>query len=169
MLAVGNRRASHGARQIADRTKRRLGGVDAPGIVTLSRSLIVPFLTFSERRDLREQAYRAWTTRGEHDGKHDNRPIACEILAAALLWIATLMMLVSLSSHGFRRATTVAAAGLILGLLLYAVGFVAIGGEWFAMWQSQIWNGQQKAFDFIGMIGIVLVVVLLPEDRSAIE
>ena len=41
---------------------------------------MVPFLTFSERRDLREQAWRAWTTRGEHDGPHDNRPVAREIL-----------------------------------------------------------------------------------------
>ena len=65
----------------AAREAARERGVDAPGIVTLSRSLIVPFLTFSERRDLREQAYKAWTTRGEHDGAHDNRPIAREILA----------------------------------------------------------------------------------------
>ena len=50
-------------------------------IVTLSRSLIVPFLTFSDRRDLREQAFIAWTRRGEHDGEHDNRPVAREILA----------------------------------------------------------------------------------------
>ncbi len=56
-------------------------GVDAAGVITLSRSHIVPFLTFSERRDLREAAWRAWTTRGEHDGPHDNRPIAREILA----------------------------------------------------------------------------------------
>jgi peptidyl-dipeptidase Dcp len=55
--------------------------VDAPGVITLSRSLIVPFLTFSDRRDLREQTYTAWTTRGEHDGPHDNRPVAREILA----------------------------------------------------------------------------------------
>lgn len=52
--------------------------------ITLSRSLIVPFLSFSERRDLREQAWRAWTTRGEHDGAHDNRPVAREILALRL-------------------------------------------------------------------------------------
>jgi peptidyl-dipeptidase Dcp len=63
------------------REAARERGVDVPGIVTLSRSLIVPFLTFSERRDLREQAYKAWVTRGEHDGAHDNRPIAREILA----------------------------------------------------------------------------------------
>jgi len=53
----------------------------APAIITLSRSLIVPFLTFSERRDLREAAFNAWIRRGEHDGKHDNRPIAREMLA----------------------------------------------------------------------------------------
>ena len=50
-------------------------------VITLSRSLIVPFLTFSERRDLREQAWRAWTARGEHAGAFDNRPVAREILA----------------------------------------------------------------------------------------
>ncbi len=55
-------------------------GLDAAGVITLSRSHIVPFLTFSDRRDLREQAWRAWTTRGEHVGAHDNRPVAREIL-----------------------------------------------------------------------------------------
>ena len=56
-------------------------GVDDALLVTLSRSHIVPFLTFSERRDLREQAWRAWTERGAHPGEHDNRPVAREILA----------------------------------------------------------------------------------------
>jgi peptidyl-dipeptidase Dcp len=49
--------------------------------ITLSRSLIVPFLTMSERRDLRQQAFEAWIRRGEHEGEHDNRPLAREILA----------------------------------------------------------------------------------------
>ena len=55
-------------------------GIESGVLVTLSRSHIVPFLTFSERRDLREQAWRAWTSRGEHPGEHDNRPVAREIL-----------------------------------------------------------------------------------------
>jgi len=55
-------------------------GVTDGLLVTLSRSHIVPFLTFSERRDLREQAWRAWTSRGEHPGEHDNRDVAREIL-----------------------------------------------------------------------------------------
>ncbi|WP_170327132.1 M3 family metallopeptidase [Ruegeria arenilitoris] len=49
-------------------------------VVTLSRSLIVPFLQFSPRRDLREKAYRAWTARGANGGETDNREIAAEIL-----------------------------------------------------------------------------------------
>ncbi len=56
-------------------------GLSEAGVITLSRSHIVPFLTFSQRRDLREQAWRAWTTRGEHDGEHDNRAVAREILS----------------------------------------------------------------------------------------
>jgi peptidyl-dipeptidase Dcp len=52
-----------------------------PGhVITLSRSLVVPFLSFSERRDLREQAWRAWVGRGEHAGPHDNREVARDIL-----------------------------------------------------------------------------------------
>jgi len=55
-------------------------GLDQP-VITLSRSLIVPFLSFSTRRDLREQAWSAWIGRGEQPGEHDNRPLAAQILA----------------------------------------------------------------------------------------
>lgn len=50
-------------------------------VVTLSRSLIVPFLQFSDRRDLREKAFNAWVARGANGGKTDNREIAAETLA----------------------------------------------------------------------------------------
>jgi len=49
-------------------------------VVTLARSLVVPFLTYSERRDLRERAWRAWVGRGENGGEHDNRDIVRRIL-----------------------------------------------------------------------------------------
>jgi peptidyl-dipeptidase Dcp len=52
----------------------------AKHIVTLSRSLIEPFLSFSPRRDLREQAFKAWTRRGENGGPTDNRAIVAETL-----------------------------------------------------------------------------------------
>ena len=55
---------------------------DQPGpVVTLSRSLIVPFLQFSPRRALRQKAYEAWVARGANGNAHDNRAIAAEILA----------------------------------------------------------------------------------------
>ncbi|HEV7433375.1 MAG TPA: M3 family metallopeptidase, partial [Pseudorhizobium sp.] len=50
-------------------------------VVTLSRSIIEPFLTFAERRDLREQAFNAWTARGANGGATDNLAIVKETLA----------------------------------------------------------------------------------------
>jgi peptidyl-dipeptidase Dcp len=69
-----------GLRAVAREAALERGEPDA-WMITLSRSLIVPFLTFSDRRDLREQAFKAWTRRGESADEHDNRPIAREILA----------------------------------------------------------------------------------------
>ncbi|WP_442865022.1 M3 family metallopeptidase [Bosea sp. NBC_00550] len=62
------------ARAAADRGK--------PGqhAVTLSRSIIEPFLTFSTRRDLREEAFIAWSKRGENGGESDNRAIVAEMV-----------------------------------------------------------------------------------------
>ncbi len=50
-------------------------------VVTLSRSLIVPFLQFSPNRGLRQKAYEAWVARGANGNANDNRAIAAEILA----------------------------------------------------------------------------------------
>ena len=55
-------------------------GGSASHIVTLSRSLIEPFLTFSARRDLRKIAFEAWTSRGANGGDTDNRAIVAETL-----------------------------------------------------------------------------------------
>ncbi|NUB45100.1 M3 family metallopeptidase [Fertoebacter nigrum] len=70
--------------------ERGLGG----HVLTLNRSLIVPFLQFSARRDLRQLAYEAWVARGANGNASDNRAIAAEILAlraerAALLGYAS--------------------------------------------------------------------------------
>ena len=69
-------------------------GHDGKYAVTLSRSIIEPFLTFSERRDLRETAFRAWVARGEGLGERDNRPLVAETVKlraekAALLGYAS--------------------------------------------------------------------------------
>ncbi|MBT9384906.1 M3 family metallopeptidase [Pseudooceanicola sp. CBS1P-1] len=49
-------------------------------VITLSRSLIVPFLQSSPDRALREKAFTAWAARGEMGGATDNRAAVAEIL-----------------------------------------------------------------------------------------
>ena len=56
-------------------------GSRASHVVTLSRSLIEPFLTFSDRRDLRELAWKAWIRRGDNGGSTDNWGHVAETLA----------------------------------------------------------------------------------------
>lgn len=59
----------------------RARGFEGRHVITLSRSSIEPFLQFSQRRDLREKAFRAWISRGENGGEHDNRAIVAEMVA----------------------------------------------------------------------------------------
>jgi len=56
-------------------------GLKGKAIITLARSSVEGFLTFSSRRDLREQAFDAWIKRGAHGGDTDNRQIVAEAVA----------------------------------------------------------------------------------------
>ncbi|HVZ04904.1 M3 family metallopeptidase [Hyphomicrobium sp.] len=67
-------------RDSAERAARD-AGVQGKALVTLARSSVEGFLTFSSRRDLREQAFDAWIRRGAHDGETDNRQIVAEAVA----------------------------------------------------------------------------------------
>jgi len=86
--------------------------------------------------------------------------------AIGLLCLAGALRLFKASRNrrAFIAAKPLAASGLALLFLLYYVGFVVIGGEWFSMWQSQVWNGQTKAVMFLSCAMFVLIVLLLPEE-----
>ncbi len=56
-------------------------GLKAPFAVTLSRSSVEPFLQFAADRDLREQLFKAWVSRGGNDNEHNNRAVIGEILS----------------------------------------------------------------------------------------
>ncbi|WP_045834759.1 M3 family metallopeptidase [Hyphomicrobium sp. 99] len=56
-------------------------GFAGKAMITLARSSVEGFLTYSSRRDLREQAFNAWTSRGAHEGETDNRQIVAEAVA----------------------------------------------------------------------------------------
>jgi len=55
-------------------------GMAGKAIVTLSRSSVEPFLKTSDRRELREKAYKAFTARGDNGNDNDNNEIIVEIL-----------------------------------------------------------------------------------------
>jgi predicted small integral membrane protein len=52
----------------------------------------------------------------------------------------------------FQRAKGLAVAGLSLGVALWLVGFMAIGGEWFGMWMSSQWNGVGTSFRLVAIL-----------------
>jgi predicted small integral membrane protein len=58
--------------------------------------------------------------------------------------------------------------GATLGFLVWFFGFMVVGGEWFQMWQSHLWNGQEAAFRFYLTILAVLIFVNQRDDDLAI-
>lgn len=50
-----------------------------------------------------------------------------------------------------------------MSLLMWLVAFLSVGGEWFLMWQSKSWNGQEAAFRMFTVIGIILLVLIQPD------
>jgi predicted small integral membrane protein len=49
---------------------------------------------------------------------------------------------------------------------MWLLAFLAVGGEWFLMWQSTTWNGQAAAFRMFTVLGIVLLIVVHPEPHE---
>jgi len=67
------------------------------------------------------------------------------------------------SAARFNAAKTLVVIGVGLGFLLWFTGFMIVGGEWFAMWQSNAWNGQQAAFWFYMTLLAVVIFVNQPD------
>lgn len=94
--------------------------------------------------------------------------IAWEIVTTLLLWIGSIQLLraVRLSSGAFNAAKRIAIAALSLSMLMWLVAFLSIGAEWFLMWQSKTWNGQDAAFRMFAIVGMVLLIVLQPDTDA---
>ncbi|TJZ57069.1 DUF2165 domain-containing protein [Streptomyces piniterrae] len=106
--------------------------------------------------------WRAITSRSLQDAAY-LAIIAWETVAAVVLIAATVLwgLGVRRGPGGVALARRVTTVGLVMVLLLFGAGFIAIGGEWFAMWQSEDWNGLDAATRNFTVAGIVLVVVQL--------
>lgn len=92
--------------------------------------------------------------------------IALEALTAVLCWVGAyrLLKVAKAPASDFHRAKGMAIAGLTLGFLVWQVGFMSVGGEWFGMWMSDQWDGVPAAFRFF--ITIILVLIYLVQRDS---
>jgi predicted small integral membrane protein len=87
--------------------------------------------------------------------------IVVEAVTGIVLALATVRLATNLraSAVRFNSAKTYVVVGAGLGFLLWFTGFMVVGGEWFATWQSTVWNGQASAFRFyITLLAVVIFV-----------
>ena len=94
--------------------------------------------------------------------------IAWELVITIFLGWGGLRLLraLRLSAAEFNAAKSVALGALVLSLMLWLVAFLTVGGEWFLMWQSHIWNGQDAAFRNFAVVGLVLLILMQPDVET---
>lgn len=95
--------------------------------------------------------------------------IVTEGVTGFLLAVGALALLGRLLAPAevFNRAKAFAVAGLALGFGLWFFGFMVIAGEYFVMWQSKEWNGQQAAFRIATEMLAGLIFIALPDGELA--
>lgn len=88
--------------------------------------------------------------------------IGWECLTAIICWVGCIVLMLKIKKNEatFNESKKIAFIGLFLGFLLYMVGFIIVGGEWFSMWQSTTWNGQMTAGLFINLIMFVMIFLV---------
>ena len=94
--------------------------------------------------------------------------IAWETLTMLLCWFGGVRLARALRAPAleFHQAKRPAVTALTLSLVMWLTAFLSIGGEWFLMWQSKAWNGQEAAFRMFTAIGIVLLLLALPDSDN---
>jgi len=94
--------------------------------------------------------------------------IGWEFMTAILVWwaLANLIRVLRKDASAFNSGKRVAVAALTLSLLMWLVAFLDVGGEWFLMWQSRTWNGQEEAFRMFVIVGFVLLLLLQPDTDT---
>jgi len=91
--------------------------------------------------------------------------IAWESTVTVLTWLGVykLARAVRGAAADFNAAKKVPVIAVTMGLLLWLFAFITVGGEWFLMWQSKLWNGQEAAFRMFTVIGIVFLLLVRPD------
>jgi len=94
--------------------------------------------------------------------------IAWELITMLFAWWGLLSLARALRRPAdvFNAGKRVAVMALTLSLLMWLIAFLDVGGEWFLMWQSHTWNGQEEAFRMFVIVGFVLLLLLQPDTDT---
>jgi len=119
--------------------------------------------TFPGNHGMWRAIHPLWMQAAFYDGI-----IAWEAVTMLLLWAGTVKLLRAAGkpAETFQEAKTLAIGGLTVGLLMWFVAFLSVGGEWFLMWQSQTWNGQEAAFRMFLVVGVILLLLAMRDGKQ---
>jgi len=108
--------------------------------------------------------YRAFTSPAVHHTGY--------IVIIAIEWLIAIACLfgawnmarnIKKDAASFHESKKWGLIGLLLGIGVWFLGFQVVGGEWFAMWQSQIWNGLDSAFRLTTYISAAIIALMLQD------
>jgi predicted small integral membrane protein len=94
--------------------------------------------------------------------------IVWESLTAVILFWATASWVRALRTGLFDRPRRLSTVGFLMFEILFLGGFITIGGEWFAMWQSKTWNGLDPAFRNAMIAAFALVLIHLQAREPSV-
>jgi predicted small integral membrane protein len=92
--------------------------------------------------------------------------ILWESVTMILCWWGALRLARALTTTAatFNQAKRTSVVALTVGLFMWLVAFLTVGAEWFLMWESKSWNGQEAAFRMFTVMGIILIFLALPDS-----
>lgn len=94
---------------------------------------------------------------------HRHHRLGIRHYASMLVGWCSVTEIVSCGQGAVPAALNLAVIALTTSLLMWLVAFLDVGGEWFLMWQSKMWNGQEEAFRMFTIVGVVLLIVVQRE------
>jgi predicted small integral membrane protein len=96
--------------------------------------------------------------------------IAWETATMILAWWGAIGLAKTLrrSAAEFNAAKRIPMIALTLGMLMWLVAFLTVGAEWFLMWQSHTWNGQEAAFRMFVVVAVVMLVMIQPDREEQV-
>ena len=91
--------------------------------------------------------------------------VVWETVTGILCWWGGIRLLRNLHSTAatFNDAKKLGVLALTLSLVMWLTAFLSVGSEWFLMWQSKQWNGQQAADHMFAVVGILLLYLVMPD------